>query len=228
MIGIYKITSPSNKVYIGQSVNIQKRFRDYKSLKRSIKQQPKLYNSFVKYGVDNHLFEILSECTKEELNILERYFQDMYNAISRKGLNCRLTGYADRCGEFSVEYKQKFTGSGNPFYGKKHTEESRLKISKSNTGKKRPEHSKALSGANHFFYGKKRPECSGINNVNSKKVININTLKVFNSIIEAYNEYSINNKMPYPTFKSKLNLKTATKKDLHFMKIEDYNKIKNI
>ena len=65
MIGIYKITSPSNKVYIGQSVNIQKRFRDYKSLKRSIKQQPRLYNSFVKYGVNNHLFEILSECTKK-------------------------------------------------------------------------------------------------------------------------------------------------------------------
>jgi len=30
MIGIYKITSPSNKVYIGQSINIEKRFKSYK------------------------------------------------------------------------------------------------------------------------------------------------------------------------------------------------------
>lgn len=43
MIGIYKITSPSGKVYIGQSVNIERRFLDYKkSLKNT---QIKLYNS---------------------------------------------------------------------------------------------------------------------------------------------------------------------------------------
>lgn len=48
MIGIYKITSPSGKIYIGQSVNIERRFLDYKkSLKKS---QIKLYNSIKKYG----------------------------------------------------------------------------------------------------------------------------------------------------------------------------------
>jgi hypothetical protein len=43
MIGIYKITSPLKKIYIGQSINIENRFKGYKkSLKKA---QIKLYNS---------------------------------------------------------------------------------------------------------------------------------------------------------------------------------------
>ena len=53
---IYKITSPSNKIYIGQTVNIIKRKSYYK--KGDCKAQPKLYSSFKKYGWDNHLFEL--------------------------------------------------------------------------------------------------------------------------------------------------------------------------
>ena len=58
--GIYKITSPSEKNYIGQAVNINKRFYRYKSLDCS--QQIILYKSFIKYGVENHIFEIIEEC----------------------------------------------------------------------------------------------------------------------------------------------------------------------
>lgn len=37
MIGIYKITSPSGKVYIGQSVNIKERFKSHlKNRKKNI------------------------------------------------------------------------------------------------------------------------------------------------------------------------------------------------
>ena len=49
MIGIYKITSPNNKVYIGQSVDIEKRLKRYKNL--NCKKQSKIYNSLNKYGV---------------------------------------------------------------------------------------------------------------------------------------------------------------------------------
>ena len=31
MIGIYKITSPDKKIYIGQSVNLKRRLKDYKA-----------------------------------------------------------------------------------------------------------------------------------------------------------------------------------------------------
>jgi group I intron endonuclease len=69
MIGIYKITSPTNKTYVGQSINIEKRFKQYERL--DCKKQPKLYNSFSKHGVKNHIFEILEECSLDELNTKE-------------------------------------------------------------------------------------------------------------------------------------------------------------
>lgn len=86
MIGIYKITSPSGKVYIGQSVNIEKRFKAYKYLNK-VKNQKRLFNSLNKYGYGNHNFEILIECTTDDLNKLERHYQDLYNVLGEKGLN---------------------------------------------------------------------------------------------------------------------------------------------
>ena len=70
--GIYKITSPSGKVYIGQSIDIKRRFTSYKTLNKS-KRQVKLYNSFVKYGVENHIFETIEECLVDFLNERERF-----------------------------------------------------------------------------------------------------------------------------------------------------------
>ena len=64
MIGIYKITSPSGKVYIGQSRNIKNRKWRYKRL--DCKSQVKLYSSFKKYGFDKHKFEIIQILLKTD------------------------------------------------------------------------------------------------------------------------------------------------------------------
>lgn len=75
-IGIYKITSPSGKVYIGQSINIEKRFKEHRN---SINQkQTKLYKSFQKYGYINHKFEIIEECDLEQLNEREIYWKQYH------------------------------------------------------------------------------------------------------------------------------------------------------
>ena len=105
MIGIYKITSPSNRVYIGQSIDINKRFYNY-SLKHC-KFQTKLLRSFNKYDVINHIFEIIEECEVELLNERERYWQDFYKSDTQKGLNCRLTKTNDKSGKLSEETKLK-------------------------------------------------------------------------------------------------------------------------
>ena len=68
IIGIYKIISPSGKVYIGQSKNIEHRHNQYKLL--HCQQQPKLYNSLKKHGWDKHTVEILEECILEQLDEL--------------------------------------------------------------------------------------------------------------------------------------------------------------
>jgi group I intron endonuclease len=93
MIGIYKITSPSSKVYIGQSIDIDKRFNQYKSISQT-RGQKRLHYSLKKYGVENHLFETIELCDVILLNERERYWQDFYNVL-KDGLNCLLTNTND-------------------------------------------------------------------------------------------------------------------------------------
>ena len=118
MIGIYKIISPSNRIYIGQSIRLEERLLEYKKQK-NCNGQPKLFNSFIKYGVENHKIEILEECTIEELNIKERYWQDFYNVIT-KGLNCILTNTTDKKAVFCLEVRKKMSISRK---GKKQSNE---------------------------------------------------------------------------------------------------------
>jgi group I intron endonuclease len=133
MIGVYKITNPSNKVYVGQSTDIEKRFLGYRKMK--CKQQIKLFNSFRKYGVDSHKFEIIVECEVNELNNLERHYQEFYNVIGEKGLNLKLTKTDDRSGFMSKETKEKmsFSSLGNTI-----SEDAKKKISESKLGVKNP------------------------------------------------------------------------------------------
>lgn len=91
-IGIYKITSPSGKVYIGQSINIEKRWKKYSIHKKVSQQQSKLHYSFRKYGKENHTFEIIEECSIEQLNEREIYWINKYNSV-KKGLNISIGGY---------------------------------------------------------------------------------------------------------------------------------------
>lgn len=84
VVGIYKITSPTGRVYIGQSVDIKTRWASYRS---NCSKQVKLYNSFKKYGIHKHIFEIKEECREDELTEKELYWQKYYDCVE-KGLNC--------------------------------------------------------------------------------------------------------------------------------------------
>jgi hypothetical protein len=109
-IGIYKITNPNNKVYIGQSVDIESRWDNHTSKSVYQKNTSPLYNSFRKYGVDTHVFEILEICVESKLNERERYWQEYYNAIN-EGLNQRLTDTDDKSGYLSQSHKQKISSA---------------------------------------------------------------------------------------------------------------------
>ena len=90
IIGIYKITSPSGKVYIGQSKNIKRRHNQYKLLHCC--QQPRLFNSLKKYGWNNHISEILEICLIEELDVKETFYKQLFinNEGWEKALFCGL------------------------------------------------------------------------------------------------------------------------------------------
>lgn len=122
MIGIYKITSPTGRIYIGQSIDIYDRWKDYKS--QLSKRQPRLNRSFIKHSVESHTFEIIEECSIYQLNEKERYWQDFYNVL-KDGLNCRLTSTNDKSGCLSKETKLKVSKNhARPNLGKKHSIES--------------------------------------------------------------------------------------------------------
>lgn len=105
LAGIYKITSPSKKVYIGQSINVYNRLLQYQ--RNVVKSQQKLYRSFNKYGKNKHIFEVLEYCDIELLNEKERYYQDLYSAIGENGLNLILQEANERPREISEETRQK-------------------------------------------------------------------------------------------------------------------------
>jgi group I intron endonuclease len=115
MIGIYKITSPSSRVYIGQSVNIERRKVQYGTL-INCKNQTRLYASLIKYGFSEHIFEVVEECVVEELNAKERYWQDLCNAIGPQGLNCKLTPVNIQKTEYSQQTKERMSASKKSFY----------------------------------------------------------------------------------------------------------------
>jgi group I intron endonuclease len=121
MIGIYKITSPSKRTYIGQSIDIENRWIKYKNINNS-KVQQKLYRSFIKYGIDNHIFEILEECPTDELDNTEIKWINHFKT-NKTGLNI-------------------LEGGGNSRKGVKHTNETKQKMSDSHLGKQDTEQTK--------------------------------------------------------------------------------------
>lgn len=113
--GIYKITSPNNKIYIGQSWDINKRFCGYKKSNKF--SQPMLSRSFKKYGASSHNFEIAHElphdCSQDVMDRYEILYWELYIASGHKMLNI------------------KYPGSGG-----KHSEDTILKLRNLNLGNK--------------------------------------------------------------------------------------------
>jgi len=180
MIGIYKITNPKGRVYIGQSVTVEKRRRNYSNL-RDCKGQTRLYASLVKYGFSEHIFEVIEECKVEELNERERYWQDFYDVLSKKGLNLRLTRTNDKSGHC--------------------TQETAKKIGNANRGKKKPPRteshrkhlSQALKGNNPSELTRQKfreirtvktgvGSWKGANNPSARAVIDVQTEQIYETV----------------------------------------------
>ena len=136
MVGIYKITSPTGRTYIGQSVDIERRRLYYKGSSDK-KKQPKLHASFLKYSYDSHSFDIVEECLVDQLNERERYWQDHYNVMSTNGLNCKLTKTDEKSGQFSEYTKRRISIATRGKPKSARSEEHSRKISEATKGKVR-------------------------------------------------------------------------------------------
>ena len=151
----------NGKIYIGQTCqNPQKRWDNGRGYETSTR----FFNAILKYGWDN--FEH-SEETKQKIG--------KANSQSLKGKT--------HSTEWSQIMSEKFSGQGNPFYGKHHTEETKQKISQNRKGK--------LIGQNHPFYGKHHTKDS-LQKISEhrqgkggKRILCLNTNEVFECMMDA-------------------------------------------
>ncbi len=145
IVGIYKITSPAKRVYIGQSSDILKRINKYKNL--NCKDQPRLYRSLIKHGVKKHKFEIICQCETNQLDEIEVYYIELYQCFNNNnGLNLQS---GSRNYKISEETKAKISntlkGRVSNNKGKKMSEEQKAKISLSMSGEKNHNYGKKLT-----------------------------------------------------------------------------------
>ncbi len=132
---IYKITNPKNKIYIGQTRWLKRRINEYKTC--TGKKNLLIYNSIQKYGWDAHTFEVIEEVDVTKLDEREIFWINQFDTFwykNKNGLNLTIGGSGQRSPwkhnkEKVKFYSEKFKGEGNPFYGKKHTAETRKAIS---------------------------------------------------------------------------------------------------
>ena len=116
MVGIYKYTNKiNNKVYIGQSVNIERRVLEHNN--RAFTNGNNDFNSLLsralrKYGLDNFIIEVIEECSIEELNEKEKFYIAQYNSCSSNhGYNLQLGGDSNlgRTGKLTFEELEALT-----------------------------------------------------------------------------------------------------------------------
>lgn len=80
MIGIYKITNKKNgKVYIGQSANIERRFKEHCHQNKS---RISVDKAIFEEGIENFSFEVIEVCSIEELNDKETFWIIKYDAVN--------------------------------------------------------------------------------------------------------------------------------------------------
>ncbi len=81
--GIYKITNIKNNMcYIGQSKDIDKRWKDHMKCALGIDTPVgvKLYQAMKENGPENFTFELLESCPAAQLNEKEKFYIDLYQS----------------------------------------------------------------------------------------------------------------------------------------------------
>lgn len=142
---IYKLSSPSGKIYIGQTQCLYLRFRDY----RKTRTNKYLKSAILKHGLENITVEILEkDIPLEKLDEREQFYLDTLQPFGDNGYNiCREAGTTrgrkrplkELIG--IIEASKGRVGELNHFYGKKHSEESIQKQREAKLGKRQSKES---------------------------------------------------------------------------------------
>lgn len=131
---VYKIKSPTGRIYVGSSINITVRLRQYRS--GNCSAQHKLYRSILKYGWNAHKFEIIFITTQDNRRTAEARLGMFFRCLDdKRGLNLSLPKIGDYDYTISESTREKMSESAKNKPPR--SKESIEKMIKSNTGKKR-------------------------------------------------------------------------------------------
>lgn len=137
-----------------------------------------MYKAFNKHGYENFTIDIIDTAeTIDELNSKEIYWISYYDSTNRdKGYNLCEGGsntvgfrHSEESKRLMSEHTERRYGSDNHFYGMHHTEETKERMKQSWVDRKAT--------------GEQLPQC--------RKIINLDTGEIFNSIVDACDKYNV-------------------------------------
>lgn len=130
-ICIYQLKNKvSGKSYIGSTKDQMERYWSHiGKLKRNIHDNKELQKDFNLIGRDNFEMIVLEECTIDMLLEREQYWSDKISNKYNIRVNVKSNIGLPHSDKVKLVLSEKRKGTNNPFYGKKHTEESNKKRS---------------------------------------------------------------------------------------------------
>ena len=199
----------NNKVYIGITNNIERRWRnkgiEYKPKKENTRP---FWNAICKYGWDNFEHEVIQDnLTFEEACELEKYYIKLSQSTNRMhGYNVAIGGNGGKIykthpkgmegkhhtDEWKIKHSEDMKGENNPFYGKTWTKET---------------HPKGMKGKHHSTESKNKTS-NTIKNMTTKCCTKVMVIMpdgkkyIFNKAREAIEFTGITTKIYYKLLKS--------------------------
>lgn len=132
---IYKLTSPSGKIYIGRTNNFKERMIQHKHCALVKQMNNSLYKAIRKYGWDNFIKEIIATAPSQDAaqlleEVLIKQFDSVkngYNDTYIGGGGNQFANQPERLTTFKKKLSQITAGDKNGMFGKQHSDEAREK-----------------------------------------------------------------------------------------------------
>jgi len=170
--GIYKWTNKiTNDIYIGQSIDLAKRFRKYFNISY-LKNRETLVISraLIKYGYSNFSLDILEYCNVANLTEREQYYFDKlnpkYNTLKIAGSSLGHKATEETKAKISKSLKGIYIKEKSALFGRSHTKETKALMALNKSGKNNP-----LFGKTHTEKTKELMRQKALNRKHSEETL---------------------------------------------------------
>ena len=218
----------NGKVYIGMTKNLKQRWSACGVHYYKKHSHTRAFSRAIeKYGWDGFEHIVLAEgltfdeANKMEIAMIAEYKSNIYRYSNPEyGYNLTDGGQGVAGHRWSDEERKeishRITGSGNPMYGKKHSDYTKSLISQANTGRfsdgKSPLLGKIVSAESRKKMSENHADVSGGNNPRAKPCYCVETGEYFETIDEAGKHFGL----ARSTIRRSCALNCATKSKLNF------------